>query len=74
VTVENRTDDQENDGKALPFNETFQEAVIGHCLVDSRFFLRCKDRLKGSWFTKGARLGIIFDQLVKGYKKYNKPI
>jgi replicative DNA helicase len=55
----------------LPYNEHFQEAMIGHCILDHRFFLRCHEKIKGSWFNK-IILANIFDQLCIYYKAYGK--
>lgn len=54
------------------FSEEFQEAILGHCLIDQRFFLKCKSKLKGSWFTKNIMIGNLFDQLVKVYTENDR--
>jgi replicative DNA helicase len=48
----------------LFFNPEVQDAVIGHCMLSSKFFLDCKSRMKPSWFssTNNAKL---FDIMVK---------
>lgn len=52
----------------LPFNEAFHEAIIGHCINNSGFFLKCFSRLKPQWFSKNIMLGTIFSQLCKYYE------
>lgn len=52
----------------LPFNEAFQEAVVGHCLTDSKFFVKCSGRLQPQWFSKNFMLGTLFSQLCILYK------
>jgi replicative DNA helicase len=54
--------------KSLPFTEEFLEAIVGHCLTNQRFFVKCHNKLKGSWFTKNILLGNVFDQLCRSYK------
>ena len=54
---------------ALPFTEEFQEAILGHCLTDQKFFIKASERLKGSWFTKNVLIGNLFDQLCRCYKE-----
>ena len=55
-----------------PFTLEQQEAVIGHCLTNKSFFLKCKGKLKPSWFSKDIILSTIFDQLCKSFEKYNE--
>lgn len=52
---------------ALPFNEQFQEAIVGHCLTNVRFFMKCKDKLRPQWFSRNIMLGTIFSQLCRAY-------
>jgi KaiC/GvpD/RAD55 family RecA-like ATPase len=52
----------------LPFTEEFQEAIMGHCLINQRFFVKAENKLKGSWFTKNMMIGNLFDQLCRIYK------
>lgn len=52
---------------ALPFNEEFQQSIIGHCINDYRFFMQCKDKLKPQWFTKNIMLANIFEQMVESF-------
>lgn len=52
---------------SIPFNEEFQQAIIGHCLNDYRFFLQCHDKLKPQWFTRNIMLANIFEQMVMSY-------
>lgn len=52
----------------LPFNEQFQEAVVGHCLTNLRFFMKCKDKLRSQWFSRNIMLGTIFSQLQRLYE------
>jgi replicative DNA helicase len=37
----------------LPFNKERQDALLGHLLVDQRFFKQCVDRIKPEWFLDG---------------------
>ena len=54
--------------KPLPFNEEFQEAIIGHCLENPGFFAKCYTKLEPQWFTKNISLGTLFSQLQRAYK------
>lgn len=54
--------------KALPFNQEFQEAIIGHCFENASFFSKCRGKLRPQWFTKNLMLGTIFAQLVRVYE------
>jgi hypothetical protein len=51
----------------LPFNEEFQQSIVGHCINDYRFFYQCKDKLKPQWFTKNLMVANIFEQMVNSY-------
>jgi hypothetical protein len=61
------------DEQGFPFTETLQEAIVGHCLNNSEFFMHCYTRLKPSWFTRDAMVSNLFDQLCKSYDKYHVP-
>lgn len=39
-------------GDQLPFSPDKQNAVLGHLLLNSTFFLTCKDRIKPGWFAE----------------------
>lgn len=56
---------------SLPLSESEQEAVIGHCLTDFNFFLKCKKNLKKTWFTINPLLGVLFEQIVKIHNRDN---
>jgi replicative DNA helicase len=56
---------------ALPFNEAFQESIIGHCLNDYKFFIQCNDKLKPQWFTANPLIANIFEQMQKSYRANN---
>jgi replicative DNA helicase len=58
----------------LNFSEEFQEAIVGHCIKDFKFFLKCYGKIKATWFTKNILLGSIFDQLCKAYDHYGRHI
>lgn len=62
------------EAEALPFNEEFQEAIIGHCIKDAKFFLKCSSKLQAEWFTKNYFLGAIFQQMCSYYKADSKTI
>lgn len=51
----------------LPFNEQFQEAILGHCLTNIRFFMKCKDKIRPQWFSRNIMIGTLFSQLQREY-------
>lgn len=51
------------------FSVEFQEAIIGHCLINDKFFFKCQNKLKSVWFTD-MMLATLFEQLVLSYKRY----
>ena len=55
----------------LPFNEAFQEAIIGHCLNDYKFFIQCNDKLKAQWFTANPLIANVFEQMQRSFKAHN---
>jgi hypothetical protein len=58
-----------NDNFCLEFNEAFQEAVAGHLLTDTMFFLKCKDQIPHFYFTDP-----IVSELVRiAYTYYDNP-
>src|ERR1017187_3272344 len=50
-----------------PFTEEKMEAIVGYCLTNQAFFMKCKDKIKSGWFTKNMTLGIIYEQLCQSY-------
>ena len=56
----------------LPFTEEWQEAIIGNCIVNAKFFMKCYGKLKPGWFTKNLKLGTLYDQLCKSYELYGQ--
>jgi replicative DNA helicase len=56
---------------SLPLSESEQESIIGHCLTDFNFFLKCKKNLKKNWFTINPLLGVVFEQLCKIHTRDN---
>lgn len=56
----------------LPFTESFQEAIIGYCITDVNFFMKCYEKIRPQWFTRNAMLADIFEQLSKSYKNNGK--
>jgi replicative DNA helicase len=56
---------------SLPLSESEQEAVVGHCLTDFKFFLKCKKNLKKTWFTINPLIGVLFEQIVKVHNRDN---
>lgn len=63
MSEENRVSDH-----ILPFSESQQGAIVGHCLTNYKFFLKAHTKLRGTWFTKNPLHGVIFDLLCKVYK------
>lgn len=57
--------------KSLPFNEEFQEALVGHCLQNQDFFIKCYNKLKAEWFTRNILVGAIYSQLCTFYKLHD---
>lgn len=58
----------------LPFSEAQQEAIVGWCLLDSVFFIKCQERIKPTWFTYNSLVATVFDQLVKFYQSHGRYI
>jgi replicative DNA helicase len=54
------------------FSDSFQEAVVGWCLINERFFVNCKNKIKPEWLTAKALVRDIFDQLIKFYNEHGK--
>lgn len=54
--------------RELPFSETWQCAIVGHCIVNPRFFMKCYGKLQPQWFTKNPLLMNLFNELCKNYK------
>lgn len=51
----------------FPFTESMLEAIVGHCLTDQSFFLKCHKKIKSQWFVKNILVGNIYDQLCRSY-------
>lgn len=54
----------DNTKTELLFNPEVQDAVIGHAILSSKFFLECKARMKPVWFS-AANNSKIFDIMMK---------
>lgn len=54
------------------FTEAFQEALVGFCILDERFFFQCKDKIKPEWITAAVEVRDIYDQIIKFYNKENR--
>ena len=66
--------DKDHVATTLPFTSVQQEAIVGHCLTDSIFFIKCKERIKPTWFTYSPMVSTVYDQLIKFYDSHNRPI
>lgn len=47
-----------------------QSAMVGHCLMNEEFFLKCKTRVKPEWLTADLYVAHIYKELVKFYETY----
>jgi replicative DNA helicase len=50
---------------SMNLSESEQESVLGWCLAEYNFFLKCKKNIKKTYFTYNPIVGVIFDQLCK---------
>ena len=50
-------------------NDKEQEALLGHCITDYKFFLKCKGKIKSNWFSGDGEKAFIFDVLVEIYNR-----
>jgi KaiC/GvpD/RAD55 family RecA-like ATPase len=55
----------------MNFSEEWQEAIIGHALRDQTFFLKFREHLSPTWFSKGGYSDIMIGT-VKFFEKFNR--
>ena len=55
----------------LPFDANRQLAIVGHCLIDSNFYLQCRSIIQPSWFNNTAH-GEIWRAAGDFYKKLGR--
>ena len=65
------TDDTREAGRSLPFDEAKQEAIVGHALVDQKFFLQLRSRIPARWFVD-PRVSEVYTRLDKFYQEYGR--
>lgn len=58
-----------SDNFTLPFNQLKQSALLGHLLVNEKFFKLVQNKIKPSYFIS-ERMSKVFDLLNKYYEKY----
>lgn len=52
------------------FTPAYQEAIVGYCLVDAKFFHRCMSKLKAEWFTCSPTTVMVYTQMIAFYNKH----
>lgn len=58
-------------GQSLPFDESKQEAIVGHALTDQQFFLQLRSRIPARWFVD-PRVSEVYGRLDKFYKEFGR--
>lgn len=57
---------------SLPFNENKQLAILGHMLVDPKFFLLSRSLIKPEWF-KNPHCELVYKAMLAWYAKWGRP-
>jgi replicative DNA helicase len=57
---------------ALPFSKKKQSAILGHCLIDPKFFLQARNLIQPNWFAD-SHANKVFAAMLSWYKKYGRP-
>jgi len=52
------------------FTPAYQEAIVGYCLTDAKFFHRCMNKIKAEWFTCSPTTISIYTQMVAFYTRH----
>lgn len=47
-----------------------QSAMVGHCLTNEEFFIKCKAKIKPEWLTGDLYVAHVFQELIKFYENY----
>lgn len=55
---------------SVGFSMGQQSAVVGHCIINEEFFLKCKSKIKPEWLTGDLYIAHIFKELIKFYDTY----
>jgi hypothetical protein len=55
----------------LPFHRKKQDAIVGYCLTDPKFFMQCKTLVEPSWFSDPHTMKVYKAQLV-WFKQYDR--
>lgn len=55
---------------SVGFSMGQQSAMVGHCIINEEFFLKCKSKIKPEWLTGDLYVAHIFKELVKFYETY----
>jgi replicative DNA helicase len=56
----------------LPFNAKKQDAILGHCLTDPKFFLQARNLILPSWFSQ-PHSSIVYQTMLDWYTQYGRP-
>ena len=61
----------ETNGGSLPFSEDKQDAILGHLLINDKFFVQCHGKIKSEWFIDDSsqRLFKLKTEFYKGFKR-----
>jgi replicative DNA helicase len=62
---------EEQPPSVLPFSPEMQEAVLGHLLINEKFFLKCKDKIQSEWFVE-PNCQRIWSALQEYHKRYSR--
>lgn len=60
------------DDQTLPFHEKKQSAIVGHCLIDPKFFLQARNLIRPNWFTNPHQ-GKVFAAMLAWHKEKERP-